>query len=140
MQFTSKRYAPLAVGLTAKFTLWRDVHAASKASHAGHSHLDAQAEMNNSRITVSFGTAAGSNCWISEKPCVYRRCRRTGWICAEKASSPAASSKAPEAIPARDIALPYEVFHAKGLTAAAPIESTNRGLEIRFLRRAFAGR
>src|SRR6266478_4260833 len=48
MQFTSKRYAPLPVGLTAKFTLWRDGFTLEQGVlTAGHSHLDAQAEMNN---------------------------------------------------------------------------------------------
>src|SRR5260370_6487751 len=47
MQFTSKRYKPLPVGLTAKFTLWHDGFTLEQGVlSAGHSHLDAQAEMN----------------------------------------------------------------------------------------------
>src|SRR3989442_10362721 len=39
MQFTSKRYAPLPVGLTAKFTLWRDGFTLEQGVlTAGHSH------------------------------------------------------------------------------------------------------
>ena len=48
VQFTSKRYLPLPVSLTAKFTLWRDGFALEQgALSAGRSHLDAQAEMNS---------------------------------------------------------------------------------------------
>src|SRR6266436_2758597 len=48
VQFTSKRYAPLAVSLSAKFTLWRDGFALEQgALRAGRSHLDVQAEMNS---------------------------------------------------------------------------------------------
>ncbi|PYU73803.1 MAG: hypothetical protein DMG49_05610 [Acidobacteria bacterium] len=47
-QLTSKRYAPLPVSLSAKFTLWRDGFALEQGVlSAGHSHLDAQAEMNS---------------------------------------------------------------------------------------------
>src|SRR5712664_4923306 len=47
MQFTSKRYMPLPVGLSAKFTIWRDGFTLEQGVFtAGHSHLDAQAEMN----------------------------------------------------------------------------------------------
>src|SRR5216684_662225 len=47
LQFTSKRYAPLRVGLTAKFSLWRDGFTLEQGVfRAGHSHLDAQVEMN----------------------------------------------------------------------------------------------
>jgi len=48
MQFTSKPYVPLQVGLSAKFTLRRDGFTLEQgALSAGRSHLDAQVEMNN---------------------------------------------------------------------------------------------
>src|SRR5258706_16351284 len=47
MQLTSERYKPLPVGLTAKFTLWHDGFTLEQGVlSAGHSRLDAQAEMN----------------------------------------------------------------------------------------------
>jgi translocation and assembly module TamB len=45
VQFTSGRYVPLPVGVSAKFTLWRDGFTLEQGVFtAGHSHLDAQAE------------------------------------------------------------------------------------------------
>ena len=46
-QFTSMHYAPLQVGLAAKFTLWREGFTLEQGVlSAGRSHLDVQAEMN----------------------------------------------------------------------------------------------
>src|SRR3981189_3660771 len=48
VRFTSKRYVPLPVGVSAKFTLWPDGFTLGQGVlNAGHSHLDAQAEMNS---------------------------------------------------------------------------------------------
>src|SRR5256884_56287 len=48
VEFASKRYMPLPVGATAKFTIWRDGFALEQGVlNAGHSRLDAQAEMSD---------------------------------------------------------------------------------------------
>jgi len=143
MQFTSKRYAPLAVGLTAKFTLWRDGFTLEQGVlTAGHSHLDAQAEMNNfSNPQWSFRYRG----WVELLD--FRETLReptvpTGRVDLRGEGQFAGGQfKGTGSYSGQDIALPYEVFHAKGLTSRGSYRIDNRGLEIPdFFAGAFGGK
>jgi hypothetical protein len=105
LQFTSKKYVPLPVSLSAKFTVWREGFALEQGIFSvGRSHLDAQAEMSNS------GTAAGWNCWTSGKRFANRWCQRAAWMCGARGGGPADSSGAREVIPRRTLRFPTRCF------------------------------
>src|SRR5713101_2391956 len=132
MQFTSKPYVPLKVGLTAKFTLWRDGFTLEQgALSAGHSHLDAQAEMNNfSNPQWSFRYRG----WIDLLD--FRETLRepmvpTGRVDVRGDSQFAGGQfKGSGSYSGHDIALPYVEFHATGLTGRGSYRIDDRGLEI----------
>ncbi len=143
MQFTSKRYAPLPVGLTAKFTLWRDGFTLEQGVFsAGHSHLDAQAEMNGfSNPQWSFRYRG----WVDlldfretlREPAVPTgrvELRGEGRFAGGRFNGSGSYS-------GQNIALPYVDFHATGLTSRGSFRIDNRGLEIPdFFAGAFGGR
>src|SRR6266403_398359 len=143
MQFTSKRYAPLPVGLTAKFTLWRDGFTLEQGVlTAGHSHLDAQAEMNNfSNPQWSFRYRG----WVDLLD--FRETLReptvpTGRVDLRgEGQFGGGQFKGTGSYSGQDIALPYEVFHAKGLTSRGSYRIDNRSLEVPdFFAGAFGGK
>jgi translocation and assembly module TamB len=143
MQFNSKRYAPLPVGLTAKFTVWRDGFTLEQGVlTAGHSHLDAQAEMNNfSNPQWSFRYRG----WVDLLD--FRETLReptvpTGRVDLRGEGQFAGGQfKGTGSYSGQDIALPYEVFHAKGLTSRGSYGIDNRGFEVPdFFAGAFGGR
>src|SRR5713226_9200627 len=143
MQFTSKRYAPLPVGLTAKFTRWRDGFTLEQGVFsAGHSHLDAQAEMNGfSNPQWSFRYRG----WVElldfretlREPAVPTgrvELRGDGQFAAGQFNGSGSYS-------GQNIALPYVDFHATGLTSHGSFRIDNRGLEIPdFFAGAFGGK
>src|SRR5216683_2668346 len=142
LQFTSKRYVPLPVGLSAKFTLWRDGFTLEQGVlSAGHSHLDAQAEMNGfSNPQWSFRYRG----WVDLLD--FRETLRepmvpTGRVDVRGEGHLAGGQfKGNGSYSGHDIALPYEIFHAAGLTSRGGYRLDNGGLEIRdFLARAFRG-
>src|SRR5712664_389489 len=143
MQFTSKRYKPLPVGLTAKFTIWHDGFTLEQGMFsAGHSHLDAQAEMNGfSNPQWSFRYRG----WVDLLD--FRETLRepmvpTGRVDVRGEGHLAGGQfKGNGSYSGHDIALPYEIFHATGLTSRGGYRIDNGGLEIPdFLAEAFGGR
>jgi translocation and assembly module TamB len=143
MQFTSKRYMPLPVGLAAKFTVWRDGFTLEQGVlTAGHSHLDAQAEMNGfSNPQWSFRYRG----WVDLLD--FRETLReptvpTGRVDLRGEGQFAGGQfKGTGSYSGQDIALPYTVFHAKELTSRGSYRIDNRGLEIPdFFAGAFGGK
>ena len=143
VQFTSKRYVPLAVGLTAKFTLWRDGFALEQGVfNAGHSRIDAQAEMSGfANPKWSFRYRG----WVELLD--FRETLRdpyvpTGRVDLRGEGQYAAGHlNGSGSYAARDIDLPYEIFHAKGLTSRSSYRFDNVGLEMPdFSADAFGGR
>ncbi len=143
MQFTSKRYVPLPVGLSAKFTVWRDGFTLEQGVlSAGHSHLDAQAEMNGfSNPQWSFRYRG----WVDLLD--FRETLRepmvpTGRVDVRGEGQFAGGQfKGSGSYSGQNIALPYVVFHATGLTSRGSYRIDNRGLEVPdFFAEAFGGR
>src|SRR6266852_5316449 len=143
MQFTSKRYVPLPVGLSAKFTLWRDGFTLEQGVlSAGHSHLDAQAEMNSfSNPQWSFRYRG----WI-ELLDIRETLREpnvpTGRVDLRGEGQLAGGQyKGSGSYSGQNIALPYVDFHAAGLTSRGSYRIDNHGLEVPdFFAGAFGGR
>jgi hypothetical protein len=143
LQFTSKRYAPLPVGLMAKFTLSRDGFTLEQGIFtAGHSHLDTQAEMSN---------FADPRWNFRYRGCVelvdIRQTRRkpmvpTGHVDVRGEGQFAGGQYKGSGSYAGDkIALPYDVFHATGLTSRGSYRIDNRSLEVPdFFAGAFGGK
>jgi translocation and assembly module TamB len=142
-QFTSKPYAPLPVGLSAKFTLWRDGFTLEQGTlRAGHSHLDAQAEMNNFLNPQWNFRYRG---WIELLD--FRETLRepmvpTGRVEVRGEGQFAGGQyKGSGSYSGQNIALPYVIFHANGLNSRGSYRIDNRGLEVPdFFAGAFGGR
>src|SRR5882762_1107033 len=143
LQLTSRRYKPLPVGLSAKFTLWRDGFTLEQGLiSAGHSHLDAQAEMNGfSNPQWSFRYRG----WVDLLD--FRETLRepmvpTGRVDVRGEGQFAGGQfKGNGNYSGQNIALPYEIFHATGLTSRGSYRIDNRGLEVPdFFAGAFGGR
>ena len=143
LQFTSKRYVPLPVGLSAKFTLWRDGFTLEQGVlSAGHSHLDAQAEMNSfSKPQWNFRYRG----WVDLVD--FRETLRepmvpTGRVDVRGEGQFASGQlKGSGSYSGQNIALPYVDFHATGLTSSGSYRLDNRGLEIPdFFAAAFGGK
>src|SRR5712692_3889976 len=143
MQFSSKRYVPLPAGLSAKFTLWRDGFTLEQGIlSAGHSHLDAQAEMNSfSNPQWSFRYRG----WVDLLD--FRETLRepmvpTGRVDVRGEGQFAGGQfKGSGSYSGQNIALPYVNFHAAGLISRGSYRIDNRGLEVPdFFAEAFGGR
>jgi translocation and assembly module TamB len=142
MQFNSKRYKPLPVGLSAKFTIWHEGFTLEQGVFsAGHSHLDAQAEMNGfSNRQWSFRYRG----WVDLLD--FRETLRepmvpTGRVDVRGEGQFAGGQyKGSGSYSGQNIALPYEVFHTTGLTSRGSYQIDNRGLEVPdFFAGAFGG-
>ena len=143
MQFKSNGYAPLQVGLSAKFTLWGDGFTLEQGVlSAGHSHLDAQAEMNGfSNPQWNFRYRG----WIDLLD--FRETLRepmvpTGRVDVRGEGQFAGGQiKGTGSYSGQNIALPYEVFHATGLTSHGSYRIDDHGLEVPdFFAGAFGGK
>jgi len=143
VQFTPKRYVPLPVGVSAKFTLWRDGFALEQGVlSAGRSHLDAQAEMNsfaNPQWTFRYRG------WVDLLD--FRETLRQPLVPAGRVDLRGEGQfaggqfKGSGSYSGQDIALPYEIFHATGLTSRGSYRIDNTGLEVPdFFAGAFGGR
>ena len=143
LQLTSRRFKPLPVSLSAKFTLWRDGFTLEQGLiSAGHSHLDAQAEMNGfSNPQWNFRYRG----WVDLLD--FRETLRepmvpTGRVDVRgEGQFTGGQFKGSGSYSGQNIALPYEVFHAAGLTSRGSYRIDNGGLEIPdFFAGAFGGR
>jgi translocation and assembly module TamB len=142
VQFTSKRYAPLPVGLSAIFTLWREGFTLEQGVlDVGRSHLDAQAEMNSFvKPQWSFRYRG----WVELLD--FRETLRepmvpTGRVDLRGEGQLADGQyKGSGSYSGQNIALPYADFHTAGLTSRGSYRIDNRGLEIpNFFAGAFGG-
>ena len=142
VEFNSKRFVTLPVGLTAKFSLWPDGFALEQGIlNAGHSRVDAQAEMSGFANPKWNYRYRG---WVELAD--FRDALRDpniptgrvdlhgeGWIADGQFKGSGNYSS-------QDIALPYEIFHAKGLISRGAYHMDNGGLEIPdFFAGAFGG-
>jgi translocation and assembly module TamB len=142
VQFTAKPYMPLAVSLSAKFTLWRDGFALEQgALSAGRSHLDMQAEMNN---FVKPQWTFRYRGWIDLLD--FRDTLREPMVPAGRVDLRGEGQwaggqfKGSGSYFGQNIALPYDDFHASGLTSRGSYRIDNTGLEVPdFFAGAFGG-
>jgi translocation and assembly module TamB len=132
LQFTSKRYAPLRVGLTAKFSLWRDGFTLEQGVfRAGHSHLDAQVEMNGFANPQWNFRYRGLVDLLDFRETLREPMVPTGRVDVRGEGQFAGGQfKGSGSYSGHDIALPYVVFHATGLTSRGSYQMDDRGLEI----------
>ena len=142
VEFNSKRYMPLSVGVTAKFSLWRDGFALDQGVFsAGHSRVDATAEMNgfvDPKWTLRYRgwvELADIRDTLRDRNVPAGRVDLHGeaqWSKDQLKGSGNYSSQ--------DVALPYEIFHAKGLISRGTYHMDKAGLEIPdFYTGAFGG-
>lgn len=142
VEFDSKRYEPLPVGVTAKFTIWPDGFALEQGVfHAGHSSFDAQAEMTDFADPKWNYRYRG---WVELAD--FRDTLRNPKIPTGRVDLRGEGRLADGQVKGsgryatEDVALPYEIFHAKGLTSRGSYRMDNAGLEIPdFFAGAFAG-
>lgn len=143
VEFNSKRYAPLPVRLSAKFSLWRDGFALEQGVlSAGHSRIDAQAEMNSFvKPKWSFRYRG----WIQLVD--FRETLRNPNVPTGRVDLRGEGKFADRqyqgtgSYVAQEIALPYTIFHANGFTSRASYRIDNTGLELPdFSADAFGGK
>jgi len=142
VEFDSKRYMPLPVGVMAKFSLWPDGFALEQGVFtAGHSRLDANAEMNG------FANPKGTfryRGWVELAD--IRDTLRDADVPAGRVDLHGEGQWSKDRFKgignysSQDIALPYEIFHAKGLISRGTYHMDKAGLEIPdFFAGAFGG-
>ncbi len=142
VEFTSKRYVPLPVGVKAKFSLSPDGFALEQGVFdAGHSRVDAQAEMHGFADPKWSFRYRG---WVELTD--IRDTLRDPYVPAGRvdlhgeAQWSKAQLKGTGNYSSQDIALPYEIFHAKGLISRGTYHMDKAGLEIPdFFAGAFGG-
>src|SRR5215472_636160 len=142
VEFDSKRYMPLPVGVTAKFTIWRDGFALEQGVlNAGHSRFDAQAEMTDFAAPKWDYRYRG---WVQLLD--FRDTLRNPKIPVGRVDLHGEGRLADGQVKGsgtystEDIALSYEIFHAKGLTSRGSYRMDPAGLEIPdFFAGAFRG-
>jgi len=132
VEFNSKRYMPLPVGVTAKFSLWRNGFALEQGVFtAGHSRVDAQAEMNgfvDPKWTVRYRG------WVELAD--FRDTLRDPDVPSGRVDLHGEGQWSKDLLKgsgnysSQDIALPYEIFHAKGLISRGSYHLDKIGLEI----------
>jgi translocation and assembly module TamB len=132
VEFNSKRYLPLPVGLTAKFSLWNDGFALEQGViNAGHSRVDAQAEMSSFANPKWNYRYRGWVELIDFRDTLRDPNVPTGRVDLHGEGQVADGKfKGNGTYASQDIALPYEIFHAKGLTSHGTYHMDNAGLEI----------
>jgi len=142
VEFDSKRYLPLPVGVTAKFTLWRDGFALEQGVlTAGHSRLDAQAEMSDFADPKWNYRYRGWVELIDFRDTLRNPKIPTGRVDLRgEGQLSDGQLKGSGTYSTDDIALSYEIFHANGLISRGDYLMDNRGLEIPdFFAGAFGG-
>jgi len=142
VQFNSKRYRPLPVGVKAKFTVWREGFTLEQGVlTAGHSHLDAQAEMNGFRNPQWSFRYRGWVDLLDFRETLREPLVPTGRVDVRGESQFANGQyQGSGSYSGQNIALPYAVFHASGLTSRGSYRIDNHGLEVPdFFAGAFGG-
>ncbi len=143
VEFSSKRYAPMPVGLSAKFTLSREGFTLEQGVLlAGHSRLDAQAEINGFADPKWSFRYRG---WLELGD--IREAKRDTFIpfghidLRGEGQFAQGKYKGNGSYAAQDVALTFEDFHCGGLTSRGSYHFDNAGFEIPdFLAGAFDGR
>ena len=142
VEFNSMRYMPLPIGVTAKFSLWPDGFALEQGVFtAAHSRLDAQAEMKgfaDPKWTLRYRG------WVELAD--IRDTLRDPYVPAGRVDLHGEGQWSKDQLKgtgnysSEDIALPYEIFHAKGLISRGTFHMDKAGLEIPdFYAGAFSG-
>jgi translocation and assembly module TamB len=132
VRFTAQRNLPLPVGISAKFTVWRDGFALEQGIlTAGRSRVDAQVEMSGfAQPQWTFRYRV----WADLLD--FRETLRNPLIPTGKADARGEGTfangqfKSTGSYSGSNIALPYAEFHASGLTSHGSLRIDNRGLEI----------
>ena len=143
LQFTSKRYAPLPVGLVAKFTLRRDGFTLEQGIlTAGHSHLDAQAEMKSFTDPAWNFRYRGWVELMDIRDTLREPMVPTGHVDVRgEGQYVGGQYKGSGSYAGEKIVLPYDVFHAGGLISRGSYRIDDRGLEVPdFFAGAFGGK
>ena len=142
VEFNSKRYMPLPVGVMAKFSLWPDGFALEQGVFtSGHSRLDANAEVNGFADPKWTFRYRG---WVELAD--IRDTLRDPDVPAGRVDIHGEGQWSKDQLKgtgnysSQDIALPYEIFHAKGLISRGTYHLDKAGLEIPdFYAGAFGG-
>jgi translocation and assembly module TamB len=142
VQFTSKRYVPLPVSLSAKFTLWRDGFSLEQGVlSVGRSHLDAQAEMNSFVKPQWSFRYRGWVDLLDIRETLREPMVPTGRVDLRgEGQFVGGQYKGSGSYAGQNIALPYIEFHTTGLASRGSYRIDDRGLEIPdFFAGAFGG-
>jgi translocation and assembly module TamB len=142
VELDSKRYLPLPVGVTAKFTIWRDGFALEQGVlRAGHSRFDAQADMTDFADPKWNYRYRGWVELVDFRDTLRNPKIPTGQVDLHGEGQFADGKfKGSGTYSTEDIALSYEIFHAKGLTSRGSYRMDNAGVEIPdFFAGAFGG-
>jgi translocation and assembly module TamB len=142
IRLTARRFMPVAVNLSAKFTFWRDGFTLEQGVlSAGRSHIDAEAEMagfTDPKWTFRYRG------WLSLLD--FRETFRspltpTGRVDLRGEGGFAGGQvRGTGEYSGQDITLSYDIFHAAGLTSRGSYRMDNRGLEVPdFSAQAFGG-
>jgi translocation and assembly module TamB len=130
IRFTAPKMAPVPANLSAKFTVWREGFTLDQGVlSAGHSHLDAQAEMSSFTNPKWKFRYRG---WVELQD--IRETMRapmtpTGHVDVRGEGTYADGQyKGTGSYAGRDIHLSYTVFHAAGLTSRGSYSINNEGL------------
>jgi translocation and assembly module TamB len=143
VQFTSKPYVPLPVGVTAKFTLWRDGFALEQGIlTAGHSRLEAQAEMNSFANPQWNFRYRGWVELLDFRETLREPLVPTGRVDLHgEGQFSEGRFKGHGSYSGHEIDLPYDVFHVAGLTSRGSYSIDNGNLEVPdFFAGAFGGK
>ncbi len=130
--FTAQRFLPIPIGVSAKFTISRDGFTLQQGDvRAGRSHLDAQAELINFTDPRWNMRYRGWLELLDLREILRNPLVPTGRADVHGEGTVADGQFHGTGIYAgRDIALPYDDFHAKGLTSHGTFTINNDGLVV----------
>jgi translocation and assembly module TamB len=142
VQFAAKRFYPLPVGLTAKFTLRQDAFTLEQGIlNAGRSHLDAHLEMHNYlRPEWSFRYRGQLNL-LDFREILRSPQTPSGLVDVRgEGSLKKGQWRGTGSYSGHDITLTYSIFRAAGLSSRGNVQIDNNGLVVPdFVANAFGG-